>query len=302
MTIKLIGVPLDLGSDHQGANIGPTAMRIAGLQEKIEELGHVVRDSGDLRVPTRKTIQIENERAKYLHTIQRVASDLSAEVESTLNAGEFPIVLGGDHAMAIGTIAGVAGYLKKKKQTLGLIWIDAHADINTNETSPTGNIHGMPLAAALGMGLPELVNIGFEGAKVKPEHVHLIGIRSVDKDEKMLLKKMGVNFYTMSEIDKRGIQDIISKASASLMKTVDAIHISLDLDGLDPDIAPGVATPVKGGLDYREAHLIMETIAETGKLCSIEVAENNPILDIRNRTAETAVELVQSALGKKIMD
>lgn len=302
MKVRLIGVPLDLGSDYQGANLGPAAIRIAGLQEKIEELGHEVLDDGDLHVPSRKSLSVGVPNAKFFDTIARVATDLCEHVVVALSENAFPIVIGGDHAMAIGTIAGVSKFFRQRGQKIGLIWIDAHADINTPETSPSGNIHGMPLATVLGMGLAELVNIGVAGAKLLPEHVHLIGIRSVDKGEKTLLKKMGVNFYTMTDIDKHGIQEIISKAAAHLVKSVDAIHISLDLDGLDPDIAPGVATPVKGGLDYREAHLIMETIAETGKLASMEVAEHNPILDIRNRTAETAVELVQSALGKRIVD
>ncbi|MCS6988461.1 MAG: arginase [Chloroherpetonaceae bacterium] len=302
MKVSIIGVPLDLGSDYQGANLGPAAMRIAGLQEKIEELGHEVTDLGDLCVPPRKNLSLGKPNAKFFDAIAKVASDLCARVEEALNAETFPVVVGGDHAMAIGTIAGVSRFFKRRGQKIGLIWIDAHADINTPDTSPSGNIHGMPLATVLGMGLPELVAVGENGAKLSPEHVHLIGIRSVDKGEKTLLKKLGVNFYTMTDIDKRGIQEIISKAVAHLVKSVDAIHISLDLDGLDPDIAPGVATPVKGGLDYRESHLIMETVAETGKLASMEIAENNPILDIRNRTAETAVELVQSALGKRIVD
>ncbi len=302
MKVRLIGVPLDLGSDYQGANLGPAAIRIAGFQEKIEELGHEVYDDGDLAVPPRKSLPVGAPNAKFLDTIQKVATDLCERVCQALSESAFPVVIGGDHAMAIGTIAGVSKFFKQRGQKIGLIWIDAHADINTPETSPSGNLHGMPLATVLGMGRPELVNIGGTGAKLLPEHVHLIAIRSVDKGEKTLLKKMGVNFYTMTDIDKRGIQEIISKASAHLVKSVDAIHISLDLDGLDPDIAPGVATPVKGGLDYREAHLIMETIAETGKLASMEVAEDNPILDIRNRTAETAVELIQSALGKRIVD
>ncbi len=302
MKVRIIGVPLDLGSDYQGANLGPAAIRIAGLQEKIVELGHEVHDDGDLSIPPRKLLSAEPPNAKFLHTIEKVATDLCMRVADALADNAFPVVIGGDHAMAIGTISGVSKFFKQRGQKMGLIWVDAHADINTPETSPSGNIHGMPLAAVLGMGLPELVNVGEPGAKLLPEHVHLIGIRSVDKGEKTLLKKMGVNFYTMTDIDKCGIQEIISKAAAHLVKSVDAIHISLDLDGLDPDIAPGVATPVKGGLDYREAHLIMETIAETGRLVSMEVAETNPILDIRNRTAETAVELVQSALGKRIVD
>jgi arginase len=302
MNVSIIGVPLDLGSDYQGANLGPAAMRIAGIQEKIEELGHTVYDRGDLHIPPRKNLPVGEARAKFLRTIESVATALCEQVFVSLQENIFPVVIGGDHAMAVGTVAGVSKFFKSKNKKIGLIWIDAHADINTPETSPSGNIHGMPLAVLLGMGLPELTRIGGEEAKVLPEHVHLIGIRSVDKEEKTMLKKMGVNFYTMTDIDKRGIQEIISKAAAHLVKSVDGIHISLDLDGLDPDIAPGVATPVKGGLDYREAHLIMETIAETGKLASMEIAEHNPILDIRNRTAETAVELVQSALGKKIVD
>ncbi|NTU50535.1 MAG: arginase, partial [Desulfobulbaceae bacterium] len=203
---------------------------------------------------------------------------------------------------AIGSIAGISRYFCKRGKKLGVIWIDAHADINTPETTPSGNIHGMPLAVSVGLGAPELTTVGGEFQKVNPQYVHLIGIRSVDKGEKALLKKLGVHFYTMTDIDKFGMQRIINRAVQTLIAEVDAIHISLDLDGLDPEIAPGVATPVKGGLDYREAHLIMETVAECGKLSSLDVTECNPILDIRNRTAETAVELILSALGKRIMD
>lgn len=301
-TIKIIGVPLDLGSDYQGANLGPVAMRIAGLQEKLEELGHVVFDDGDLLIATRASLDAGNPKAKFLSEIQRTDTMLCDKVEATLEAGQFPVVLGGDHAMAVGTISGVSRYYRKQGKTIGVIWIDAHADINTADTSLSGNIHGMPLAAVLGMGLPELVSIGGDFQKVLPQNVELIGIRSVDKAEKMLLKKMGVNFYTMTDIDKRGMPEIVNHAIHELAARVDAIHISLDLDGLDPEITPGVATPVKGGLDYREAHLIMESAADCGKLCSMEIAEANPILDIRNRTSETAVELICSALGKRIVD
>jgi arginase len=302
MNIRIIGVPLDLGSDHKGATLGPMAMRLAGLHEKIEELGHAVLDDGDLFVNPRGKLHIDNPKAKYLAEIIRVDNDIARNVEAALDKDEFPVVIGGDHAMAIGTIAGVSAFLRKQKKTLGVIWIDAHADINTDESSPSGNIHGMPLAAIIGMGMKELTGIGGDFQKVDPHNIELMGIRSVDKGEKMLLKKMGVNYHTMSDIDKHGIQSIISKSIAHLVASVDAIHVSLDLDGLDPEITPGVATPVKGGLDYREAHLIMETVADSGKLICIEVAENNPILDIRNRTSETAVELIASGLGKRIVD
>ncbi|MBC8043410.1 MAG: arginase [Rhizobacter sp.] len=302
MNIRIIGVPLDLGSDFKGAGIGPTAMRIAGLQEKLEDLGHSVTDEGDLLIASRQSLDIGSEHAKYLSEIQRIDSVLCDHVERALEHGDFPVVLGGDHAMAVGTISGVARFYRKQEKKIGVIWIDAHADINTAETSLSGNIHGMPLAAIIGMGVPELTHIGGDFQKVNPQNVVLLGIRSVDKAEKALLKKMGVNFFTMTDIDKRGMPDILNHAIDDLARHVDAIHISLDLDGLDPEITPGVATPVKGGLDYREAHLIMETAADCGKLCSIEIAEANPILDIRNRTSETAVELICSALGKRIVD
>lgn len=302
MKVKIFGVPLDLGSDYDGASIGPNAMRIAGLNEAIESLGHTVEDDGDLPVASRKKLSVENPNAKYIHEVERVGGALCDKVEQALIDGYFPLILGGDHAVAIGSIAGISRYFCKRGKKLGVIWIDAHADINTPETTPSGNIHGMPLAVCVGLGAPELTTVGGEFQKVNPEYVHLIGIRSVDKGEKALLKKLGVHFYTMTDIDKFGMQRIINRAVQTLVTEVDAIHISLDLDGLDPEIAPGVATPVKGGLDYREAHLIMETVAECGKLCSLDVTECNPILDIRNRTAETAVELILSALGKRIMD
>jgi arginase len=299
--IHLLGVPMDLGSGRRGVDMGPSAIRIAGVAAKLAELGHRVIDDGDVVIKNMEELKVGNERARYLPEIARASAILARKVERIIGMGHFPLVLGGDHSIAIGTVSGLAAFAASQGRKLGLLWIDAHGDINTPETSPSGNIHGMPLATLLGFGAPELTSIGGDAPKIAPANVALVGIRSLDSGEKKRLKDTGVRVHTMSDIDRHGVDRVMKKALAQVTDGADFVHVSLDLDAVDPAVAPGVGTPVKGGLDYREAHLLMETIAEAGVMTSLEVVEVNPILDQRNASAEFAVELVQSAFGKKIL-
>jgi arginase len=300
MKIHILGVPMDLGAGRRGVDMGPSAIRIAGVAEKLRDLGHQVVDEGDILVKAPEQQKIRNEKLKYLPEIVRACTLLSGKVEKIVQSGGLPLVLGGDHSIAIGTIAGMASSCRRNGTTLGILWIDAHGDLNTDETTPSGNIHGMPLAASLGFGALELTSIGGDVRKVRPEHVVLIATRELDPGERSLIKKHGVNIFTMEEIDKHGMAVIMTKALRKL-RDVDVLHVSFDLDAVDPTVAPGVGTPVKGGLNYREAHLIMETLNESGRMASLEVVEVNPILDNRNQSAEFAVELIQSGFGKKII-
>lgn len=281
--------------------MGPSALRYANLEEKLEDLGYKVTDYGDIDVEISETQRIRDPRLKYLSEIVKTSKTLAKKVEGIMNKKYFPLILGGDHATAIGSIAGIASYCKKKNKTLGVIWIDAHPDMNTPETTPSGNIHGMPLASALGLGDKRLVNIGGFKPKLKVENVVMIGIRDVDAKEAETIKRLGMSVYTMSEVDKQGIHNIMIKVLEDFKSRVDHIHISFDMDGIDPDYAEGVGTPVPGGLTYREAQLIMEEIAASGSMNSLEVLEVNPILDHKNKTAELATELIASALGKNTL-
>ncbi len=299
--VSIIGFPMDLGADRRGVDMGPSALRIAGLQTKLEELGYKVEDNGDIKIEIMEKQKIKNPKLKYLDEIIKTSKLLADKVERVLEKGDFPICIGGDHSMALGTISGIASYCKKKKQTLGVIWIDAHSDMNTDETSPSGNIHGMPLAALLGLGCDELVNFLGYSPKILAENCALIGIRSVDEAEKINIKKLKIPIYTMNDIDKLGIHRIIAKVLKQFLEKVDHIHISFDVDSVDPSVAPGVGTPVSGGLSYREAHLLMETIAECGCMSSLEIAEVNPILDLQNRSAVFTAELIASSMGQRIL-
>ena len=292
---------MDLGSGRRGVDMGPSAIRIAGVAGKLSELGHRVIDDGDVVIKNMEELKVGSERARYLPEIGRASAIIARKVERIVGLGHFPLVLGGDHSIAIGTVSGLAATARSQGKKLGVLWIDAHGDINTPETSPSGNIHGMPLATLLGFGAGELTSIGGADAKVSPGNVALVGIRSLDSGEKKRLKETGVQVHTMSDIDRHGVPRIMKKALARVTDGTDFVHVSLDLDAVDPSVAPGVGTPVKGGLDYREAHLIMETIADAGVMTSLEVVEVNPILDAGNASAEFAVELVQSAFGKKIL-
>jgi arginase len=299
--VSIIGFPMDLGADRRGVDMGPSALRIAGLQTKLESLGYKVYDNGDIKIEIMERQKIKNPRLKYLDEIIKTSKLLADKVERVLDKGDFPLCIGGDHSMALGTISGIASYCKIRKYKLGVIWIDAHSDMNTDETSPSGNIHGMPLASLLGLGCDELVNLLGFSPKLDPENCALIGIRSIDEAEKVNIKKLGVPIYTMNDIDKLGIHRIIAKVLKQFREKVDHIHISFDVDSVDPSVAPGVGTPVSGGLSYREAHLLMETIAECGCMSSIEVAELNPILDHKNQSAAFAAELIASSMGQRIL-
>lgn len=298
--VTIIGFPMDLGADRRGVDMGPSALRIAGLQTKLESLGFKVQDYGNIKIEIMEKQKIKNPKLKYLDEIIKTSKLLADKVEKVLEKGDFPLCLGGDHSMALGTISGIASFCKKRKLKLGVIWIDAHSDMNTDETSPTGNIHGMPLAALMGLGCDELVNLLGFSPKLLPENCALIGIRSIDEAEKINIKKLKVPIYTMNDIDKLGIHRIIAKVLKQFREKVDHIHISFDVDSVDPSVAPGVGTPVPGGLSYREAHLLMEIIAECGCMSSLEVAEANPILDHKNQSASFTAELIASSMGQRI--
>jgi arginase len=281
--------------------MGPSAIRIAGVADRLTELGHKVVDEGDIVIKNMEELKVGHERARYLGEIARAAAVIARKIERIMGLGHFPLVLGGDHSIAVGTVSGIAAHAQRKDQRVGLLWIDAHGDINTPETSPSGNIHGMPLAAQLGFGAGELTGVAGPPPKVHPANVALVGIRSLDAGEKKRLKETGVQVHTMADIDRHGVHRIMQKALARVTDGTDYVHVSFDLDAVDPTVAPGVGTPVKGGLDYREAHLIMEVLADAGVMTSLEMVEVNPILDQGNASAAFAVELVQSAFGKKIL-
>jgi len=300
-TVNIIGFPMDLGADRRGVDMGPSALRIAGLKEKLEKLGYKIVDSGDIFIQIMEKQRISNPKLKYLNEILKTSRTLAGKIEKVLEKGHFPLCLGGDHSMAIGTIAGITSYCKKHRLKLGVIWVDAHSDMNTDETSPSGNIHGMPLAALLGIGHEKLVNFYGFAPKLKPENCALIGIRSVDELERVNIKKLNLPVYTMTDIDKLGIHRIIVKVLRQFREKVDHIHVSFDLDSVDPAIAPGVGTPVPGGLSYREAHLLMESIAECGCMSSLEITEVNPILDDKNKSALFATDLIASSMGQRIL-
>ena len=301
MIVHLLGVPMDLGSGRRGVDMGPSAIRIAGVADRLTELGHKVVDEGDIVIKNMEELKVGHERARYLGEIARAAAIIARKVERIMGLGHFPLVLGGDHSIAVGTVSGIAAHAQLKDQRVGLLWIDAHGDINTPETSPSGNIHGMPLAALLGFGAGELTGVAGPPPKVHPANVALVGIRSLDAGEKKRLKETGVQVHTMSDIDRHGVHRVMQKALARVTDGTDYVHVSFDLDAVDPTVAPGVGTPVKGGLDYREAHLVMEVLADAGVMTSLEMVEVNPILDQGNASAAFAVELVQSAFGKKIL-
>ncbi|HKU62390.1 MAG TPA: arginase [Gemmatimonadales bacterium] len=301
MIVHVLGVPMDLGSGRRGVDMGPSAIRIAGLEERLRELGHEVVDEGDLVIKNMEELKVGDVRARYLAEITRAAKLAAGKVERIMTKGHFPLVLGGDHSISVGTVSGIAAFCRARRKKLGLLWIDAHGDINTPETSPSGNIHGMPVASLLGEGPDALTGIGGAHPKVNARNVALVGIRSLDEGEKVRLRRHGVQVHTMSDVDRSGIHRIMKKALARVTDGTDYVHVSFDLDAVDPTVAPGVGTPVKGGLDYREAHLIMELLHDSGVMTSLEMVEVNPILDDRNASGLFAVELVQSAFGKKIL-
>lgn len=299
--VQLIGFPMDLGADRRGVDMGPSAVRIAGLEEKLEKLGYDVIDIGDISIQIMEKQKITNPRLKYLTEILKTSKILAQKVEKALEKDYFPLCIGGDHSMAIGSIAGISSYCKKNNMEMGVIWIDAHADMNTHDTSPSGNIHGMPMAASLGLGHEKLVNFYGFAPKLKPENCALIGVRSIDTLERENIKKLNLPVYTMSDIDKIGIHRIISRVLKQFKEKIDHIHVSFDLDSVDPSVAPGVGTPVPGGFSYREAHLLMEAIAECGCMSSLEVTEVNPILDDKNKSAIFVSDVIASSMGQRIL-
>jgi len=298
--VSVIGVPLDLGAGRRGVDMGPSAFRVAEINERIRQLGYDVRDVGDLPVKIQETQGAGDPRLKYLSEILEVCTALADRVDEAV-ADSIPVVLGGDHSVAMGTIGGLSRHFRRKKQKIGLVWFDAHADANTAETSPSGNIHGMPLAVALGMGAPSLVNLAGHSPMVDGARAALIGIRDVDQAERATVKASGIGAFTMRDIDERGMRTVMEQAIRRALSGTVGIHVSFDMDGVDPEIAPGVGTPVPGGISYREAHLAMEMLADTGKVLSAEFVETNPVLDTRNETARLGVELLCSLLGKKIL-
>jgi arginase len=299
--ISIVGVPMDLGADRRGVDMGPSALRYADLNEKLQELGHEVHDLGDIGVIIPETQHYGDPRAKYLKEISEACTLLAHMVLKIREDGRTPLVLGGDHSIAIGTVSGMSESFRRHNQKLGLIWFDAHADMNTPEISPSGNVHGMPMAALLGYGPKELTQVFGFAPKVRPEHTVMIGIREVDRQERELVKKAGIHVFTMKEIDKRGIGSVMDEALSIVAKGTDGFSATLDADFLDPIESPGVATPVRGGADYREAHLAMEMLADTKKMVSFEITEINPILDVQNKTAYFGMELILSAFGKQIL-
>ncbi|HEU4401480.1 MAG TPA: arginase [Candidatus Polarisedimenticolia bacterium] len=298
--VEVIGIPLDLGAGRRGVDMGPSAFRLTGLAKRIEILGHEVVDRGDVEVPIPEGRSAGDPRKRFVTEIAAACRALAEMTAAAVAARRTPVCLGGDHSLAAGSIPGVARALRARGQELAVVWVDAHADMNTPETSPSGNVHGMPLAACLGQGPQELVAIA-GGASVRPENVALIGIRNLDEREKTLVHRSGVRAGTMSDIDRRGLAPILEDLLRDFTRSAGGIHLSLDLDGLDPEVAPGVGTPVRGGLSYREAHLLCEMVSESGRLVSIDVAELNPTLDVRNHSAEVGTELILSALGQRIL-
>ena len=300
--IKVIGVPLDLGASRRGVDMGPSAVRVAGLEARLEALGHQVSDGGNITVAIAETKSAGNQKARYLKEITATCSRTAEMVEKALAEGETPVILGGDHSVAAGSVSGVANFYRKQKQKIGLIWIDAHADINTPDTTPSGNVHGMPLAALLGLGPDTRSNLLDFSPKVQPENVVLVGVRDVDATEKENIRRSGITeVYTMRDIDERGMRTVMEEALRTAGRGTAGYHVSLDMDWIDPEDAPGVGTPVRGGATYREAHLAMEIIADHGRMLALEVVEVNPVIDEHNRTATLAVELISSAFGKKIL-
>jgi arginase len=299
--IRILGVPMDLGQSRRGVDMGPSALRVAGLQARLKQLGYQVEDIGNISVKQPEEQHYGDKRAKYLNEIAETCQGLAETVEKTLNDDMMPMILGGDHSIAAGSVAGVASFFRKQSKRIGLIWLDAHGDVNTPESSPSGNVHGMPLASIMGYGAPELTELCNFKPKIEPQNVAMVGIRELDTKERQLVKKSGVHVFTMREIDERGMRDVMAEALRFATDDTNGVAISLDMDFLDPTEAPGVGTPVRGGVTYREAHLALEMIADSRSLVSFELVEINPVVDLHNKTAILGVELALSGLGKKIL-
>lgn len=300
--IRVLGVPLDMGASRRGVDMGPSAMRVAGLAARLEALGHQVTDGGNIRVEIAETQAFGSQNARYLKQIAETCTRTAEAVVKTLEEGMTPLVLGGDHSLAVGSISGVSEFYRRQGQKIGVLWIDAHPDINTPDTSPSGNVHGMPLASLLGMGPDALTGIFGYMPKMVPDNTVLIGVRDIDAAERANIRRAGLTeVYTMRDIDERGMRAVMEEALRAAGRGTAGYHVSLDMDWIDPEDAPGVGTPVRGGATYREAHLAMEIVADHGRMVSFELVEVNPVIDEHNRTADLAVELACSAFGKKIL-
>lgn len=299
--VHLIGVPLDLGGNRRGTDMGPSAFRIAGIGEQVARLGVKVTDKGDVPSPIPEAKGEGDPRKRYVKDIAKVCQRVYHTALASFSEGAMPIVLGGDHSLAAGSVAAAATHVRRGGKPLGLIWVDAHADMNNPTSTLSGNVHGMPLAALLGTGPAELAHFSGAQPAVAARHTVLVGIRNLDEVEKQIVRAAKVQVFTMKEIDRLGIAEVMERAMASASKGTGGFHVSYDLDVCDPTVAPGVGTPVKGGLSYREAHVVMEMVAESGKLTSFDLVEVNPTLDERNKTAELGTELALSALGKSIL-
>ena len=299
--IAIIGAPMDLGAGRRGVDMGPSAIRLAGLNEKLAGLGYSIEDLGNVIVDQPESLPAGPSHARYLPQIAHTCARLADLVEKSAGAGKVPLVLGGDHSIAIGTVAGMSRHFRTSGRKLGLIWIDAHADMNTPESSPSGNIHGMPLACCVGLGPPELTGIAGYSPAIEPSNVAILGLRSVDEIERLNVRGTGVHPFTMRDIDERGMRAVIQEAIHLATLGTGGFHLSFDMDAVDPSDAPGVGTPVRGGITYREAHLAMELVCDSGLMASMELVEVNPVIDEANRTALLAVELAMSAMGKRIL-
>jgi len=299
--VRILGVPMDLGASRRGTDMGPSALRVAGLAGALRGIGLDVEREQDLAVPAMETREAGRAPMRFKEEILKTCSRLSRVVERVLRSGECPLILGGDHSIAMGSVAGASSWCRGRGERLGLIWFDAHGDMNTPETSPSGNIHGMPLAHILGHGDPDLAGIGGFSPKVRPENVALVGIRDLDAREKELVARSGVRAFTMRDIDELGMSEVARRVLETVQDGTAGFHLSFDVDGLDPAVAPGTGTPVPGGVSYREAHLLLEHAADSGAMLSCEVVELNPLLDERNRTAERILSLILSAFGKSIL-
>ena len=300
--VRIIGVPMDLGASRRGVDMGPSAVRYTDLRERLVRLGHDVDDVGNVNVPLREDAARGAQRgARYLGAITDVCASVAARTREALDAGRMPIVLGGDHALAAGSIAGAAAYLRAKQQRLGAMWIDAHGDLNTPATSKSGNVHGMPLAALLGFGDAAMVGLAGDAPALRTSDISLVGLRDLDAAERTHIKRWKLSAFTMRALDERGVRNVLEDAIAVATKDTAGLWVSFDMDVIDPEEAPGVGTAVPGGMTYREAHLAMEMLADSGKLIGLDMVEVNPVLDERNRTAEIACELICSALGKRIL-
>ena len=301
-TIHIIGVPLDLGAGRRGVDMGPSAIRLTGLGDKLSALGLRVSDRGDIPTPVPETKAPRDARKKYIRHIAKACQRLRDTALASLEAGALPLVLGGDHSLAAGSVAASSAWARRAHgEPIGVLWFDAHADMNTPASSPSGNVHGMPLAALLGPEPIELATIGSDTPKADPAHTVLVGLRNLDAREKTAVRESGIHVFTMTDIDRQGIATVVEQAVKIVTNGTAGVHVSFDMDVCDPAIAPGVGTPVKGGLDYREAHLAMEIVADSGRLAALDIVEVNPALDDRNQTAELGCELALSALGMKIL-